>query len=57
MISVFPHPALFYIDPGSGALTIQLFASGIIGVTFWFRKRIASLIGRLKTSFRKTTDQ
>lgn len=45
--------ALFYTDPGSGALLLQLAAASLVGVLFYFRRlrtRITALFTRSANS-------
>ncbi len=36
--------AVFYTDPGSGFLILQLISSAIVGGGFFFRKRLAAFL-------------
>ncbi len=37
-----------YVDPGSGLLALQGFATALAGVTYYMRRRIMALFGRRK---------
>jgi hypothetical protein len=41
---------LAYIDPGAGSLVIQAIIAGLVSVPFFFRSRIASVVGRFRRS-------
>ncbi|HNR94774.1 MAG TPA: hypothetical protein PKM67_10125 [Kiritimatiellia bacterium] len=45
---------LAYIDPGSGALILQLLMAGIVGAGVYFRRAIARIFGFRK---KKPEDQ
>jgi hypothetical protein len=45
---------LAYIDPGAGSLVIQAVIAGLVSIPFFFRSRIASVVGRFK---RNQTEQ
>jgi len=40
------RPALAYVDPGSGLLTLQAAASVVAGFAFFLRRRFRALFGR-----------
>lgn len=44
------QPAYCYIDPGSGSMIWQLIVSAFIGMSFYFRKSIASIFSKVKKS-------
>lgn len=41
-------PAYAYSDPGTGLLAWQLIASSVVGLLFYFRKILASFLGKIK---------
>jgi hypothetical protein len=45
---------MFYTDPGSGLLILQLLTSGLAAAAFYFREKIAALSNYFK---RESTDR
>jgi hypothetical protein len=46
----FERPAYAYIDPGSGLFLLQGLGSVALGVFYFFRKRLKTLLDRVKGS-------
>lgn len=42
------QPAYSYIDPGTGSMIWQLIVSAFIGMSFYFRKSISSILSKFK---------
>ena len=42
-----------YVDPGSGLLALQGFATAMAGVLYYMRRRLMALFGRQKPAARK----
>jgi hypothetical protein len=44
---------MMYADPGSGMLVLQLVTSGIAGLVFFFRRKLAAVISHFKRDANK----
>jgi hypothetical protein len=50
------HPALLYIDPGSGSYLIQAIIAAALGVAFFFRNIVAYIKSFFTRTPRKQND-
>jgi hypothetical protein len=48
---------VFYIDPGSGALLLQIVGAFFVGALFHFRSFLSRLAGRARSLSHKLTHQ
>lgn len=47
IIGTMATPSYAYVDPGTGAMLLQMAAAGIAGAIFYFRSAVSRVIKRL----------